>query len=118
MKSLLNKKKEVSFFEKDHPRKRKTDRPILVHSTDTFNTCDGECDDDDELMDMPLLGMKLNHLYEDQQLSLWIVTKPEPTNLIDGTVYLIVRDKFDFHIRLGKSLHTNEAKTKHLFSDS
>ncbi|CAF4061192.1 unnamed protein product [Rotaria sp. Silwood2] len=49
--------------------------------------------------------MKMNHVYKDQQLSLWIVTRPESTNMTDGTIYMVVRGKFDFHIRLKQLSH-------------
>lgn len=99
--SLVKSKKQLKFFEKDHPEKCKYHRPIYVRSSERSYT--NYLNDDVDLSEMCLLGMKLNHVYDDHQLCLWIVTKPEPTNLVDGTIYMIVRDKFDFHIRLGKS---------------
>jgi hypothetical protein len=99
--SLLTNKKEIIFFDKDHPKKKKLNRPVLLQS---LNYTDNHCDDCHRT-NICLFEMKINHIYKDHKLSLWIVTQPQPTNLIDGTTYLIVRDQYDFHIRLGKLIY-------------
>jgi len=104
--SLLKSKKEkLIFFDKDHPEKKKMNRPVLLQSMSFSHFNDDHCEDCHR-SNISLIEMKINHIYKDQQLSLWIVTQPEPTNLIDGTTYFIVRDQFDFHIRLSKFLST------------
>ena len=74
---------------------------ILIKIESIFYKNEEYCDDC-QRKNIFLINMKMNHVYEDQKISLWIVTRPEPTNLIDGTIYMIVRDQFDFHVRLGK----------------
>lgn len=91
----------MNFFDQDHPEKKKINRPVLIQSTSYASRNDDQCEDCHRT-DISLIQMKVNQVYKDQKLSLWIVTQPEPTNLIDGTTYLIVRDQYDFHIRLGK----------------
>ena len=76
-------------------------RPVLLRSLTTCyhaNNSHNDC----HKKTISLIEMKIDHIYKDQQLPLWIVTQPEPTNLIDGTTYLVVRDQYDFHIRLSK----------------
>ena len=99
--SLLKKKKEFVFFDKDHHDKKQMNRPVLLHSSTTLHTIEDHLNDCHR-SNVCLIEMKMNHVYNGQQLPLWIVTRSEPTNMIDGTIYLIVRDQFDAHIRLGK----------------
>ncbi|CAF1092693.1 unnamed protein product [Rotaria sordida] len=124
--SLINKEKDLIFFDKDHHEKNKMNRPVLIQSL-TFNYDNNEDHFDDSYrQNIYLIEMKMNHVYKDQQLSLWIVTRPESTNMIDGTIYMVVRDKFDFHIRLVISnwsyiIPTNEFKSteklSHIFDE-
>jgi hypothetical protein len=99
--SLLKTNKELIFFDKDHPEKKQLNRPVLLQSL-TFPHLDEDDCDDCHRSNISLIAMQINHVYKDQQLPLWIVTQPKPTNLIDGTTYCIVRDQYDFHIRLSK----------------
>jgi hypothetical protein len=101
--SLLTKKKELIFFENDHPKKLKFNRPVLLQAITDPCIHVGLCDDC-RRSSISLAKMKLNHIHQNQQLSLWIVTQPEPTNSLDGTIYFVVRDQHDFHIRLSKFL--------------
>jgi hypothetical protein len=101
--SLLNNKKKLVFFDSDHNEKLKMKRPVLLHSL-TINLNNEGYLNDSHRPTICLLEMKMNHVYKGKQLPLYTVTRPEPTSMIDGTIYLIVRDKFDFHIRLGKFL--------------
>jgi hypothetical protein len=101
--SLLSKKKELIFFNNDHPKKTKFNRPVLLQAITIPHLQEDQCEDC-RRSNISLIEMKLNHVHKDQQLSLWIVTQPEPTNLVDGTIYFVVRDQYDFHIRLSKFL--------------
>ncbi|CAF3416596.1 unnamed protein product, partial [Rotaria sp. Silwood2] len=65
-------------------------RPVLLQSlTVHYNNQDHFNDNDRQ--NIYLIEMKMNHVYKDQQLSLWIVTRPESTNMTDGTIYMVVR---------------------------
>ncbi|CAF3539747.1 unnamed protein product [Rotaria sp. Silwood1] len=97
--SLINDRKKLIFFDKDHHEKNKMNRPVLIQSL-TVNYNSEEHFDDNHRHNIHLIEMKINHVYKNQQLSLWIVTRPESTNMVDGTIYMVVRDEFDFHIRL------------------
>jgi hypothetical protein len=99
--SLLKSKKEILFFDKDHHDKKEMNRPVLLQSLTAVLKDEGHCESC-RRANISLIEMKINHMYKNQQIPLWIVTRAQSTNLIDGTIYLIVRDQFDFHIRLGK----------------
>lgn len=91
----------MNFFDQDHPEKSKNSRPIPAYSINFLQYNEEQCTDC-HLTNISLIQMKINRIYKDQQIYLWIVTQPEPKNLIDGTTYFIVHDQYDFHIRLSK----------------
>jgi hypothetical protein len=99
---LLINKKEFKFFDKDHPEKKQMNRPVLLQSITFYHFNEDDHCEDCHRSNISLIEMKINHVYKDQQLPLWVVTQPQSTNLIDGTTYLVVRDQYDFHVRLGK----------------
>ena len=102
--SLLSNRKDLHFFADDHFEKKQFNRPVLLQTLNIPNGHEDQCDDC-RRRNISLIDMKLNHIHEDHQISLWIVTQPQPTNLVDGTFYVVVRDQHDHHIRLSKSLH-------------
>ncbi|CAF0718792.1 unnamed protein product [Adineta ricciae] len=114
--SSMTKEKQLQFFAEEHHDKDEADRPVLIHSIlgdsiEHQNHCD-----DSQRKDISLIDMKLHQLAENCQLSLWIVTQAKLTNMIDGTIYMVARDKFDRHIRLVISnwsyfVITNEVKS-------
>lgn len=98
--SLLNNKKQFNLFDKEHHQKKKMDRPVLLHSLASLHNED-HCDNCHRTA-TTLLEMKMDHIYEKHQLTLWIVTEPQSTTMVDGTIYMVVRDQFNFHTRLSK----------------
>lgn len=77
------------------------DRPVLLHSfsnwylnDSNFNLCHRQM--------ISVVELQLDRVYQNCQMLLWIVTRPEVTMLADGTIYLLVHDVHYFTIRLGK----------------
>lgn len=89
------------FFDQNPRGKKKINRLVLLQALNVPYGHEDQCENC-RRKNITLIDMTLNHLHEDQQISLWIVTQPEPTNLVDGTIYLIVRDEHNLHIRLGR----------------
>lgn len=100
--SLITNKKSMIFFDQDPRGKKKVNRLVLLQALNVPYGHEDQCENC-RRKNITLVDMTLNHLHEDQQISLWIVTQAQPTNLVDGTIYLIVRDKNNLHIRLGRS---------------
>ncbi|CAF1317832.1 unnamed protein product [Rotaria magnacalcarata] len=118
---FISSKKKLTFFEKDYHGKHNVNRPVLLCSSTVDFTNEDHCDDNHQ-QNISLMEMKMNHFYENQQLSLWIVTQPESTRMVDGKIYMVVRDELHFHIRLVISnwsyiIPTNEYKSIEALSD-
>ena len=100
--SLITNKKEMIFFDQNPRGKKKVNRLVLLQALNIPYGHEDQCENCCR-RNITLIDMTLNQIHEDQQISLWIVTQSQPTNLVDGTIYLIVRDKHNLHIRLGRS---------------
>lgn len=114
--SLVADKKHLNFFGPDDFERKQFNRPVLLQALNIPYGHEDQCDDC-RRRNITLIDMKLNHIHEDHQISLWIVNQPQPTNLVDGTFYVVVRDQHEHHIRLIVSnwsyvTTTNELKSR------
>ena len=94
---------ELVFFKNEDRNHREMNRPVLLRSSSHGYT-EKESLEHDDRPNVYLTEMKANRVFHGRQLSVWIVTPAALTTMLDGTIYLTVRDAFHFHIRLGKSV--------------
>ena len=104
IRSLKNSKK-LRFFSETENEEEKLERPILLYSpwVNFFEQDEMKIINEKTIS---IENMKINQVYENEKILLWVVTQPEITNLSDGTIYLVVHDTNHFHIRLGFSFST------------
>ncbi|UJR38350.1 hypothetical protein I4U23_031020 [Adineta vaga] len=75
--------KQLNFFNKEHPDQQEIHRPVLTYSSLSCTIEHKDQCDDCHRTDISLIEMKLDEVADDCQLSLWIVTQPQPTNMVD-----------------------------------